>query len=230
MKQLTGIVVLILGVALLGFGYAMPVHAQFGGGSPVLDFIPAFDLANDNLIQRISPNADFGFTMNVFREDVREFFTFDPTAKAELKLQHAQEQQNKINDLDSRGMQIPLVHEERRIQKLNEAREIINNQENSILSTTFNQLREMGELNDIRVLYSQLPRVVNADQQTKDDYNEKVNSLQTWKNNCRGEFDVDNMVPLSQAVQKIEAQCPKLIELQNKFGYERLKLLVTGSI
>jgi len=230
MKHLTGIVFVIFALALLAIGYAMPVHAQFGTGSPFLEIIPAFDLANDNLIQRISPNADFGFTMNVFREDVAEFFTFDPTAKAELKLKHAQEQQNKINDLDSRGLQIPLVFEERRIQKLNEAREIINNQEDSILTSTFNQLREMGELNDIRILYSQLPRVINADQQTKDDYNQKVNSLQTWQNNCIGEFDVDNMVPLSQAVMKIEAQCPKLIDLQDKFGYERIKKMVTGSI
>jgi hypothetical protein len=38
------------------------------------------------------------------------------------------------------------------------------------------------------------------------------------------------MKPLSKAVKKLELQCPKLVDLQNKFGYERMKILVTGEV
>jgi hypothetical protein len=166
----------------------------------------------------------------VFREDIHEAFTFDSEKKAELKLKHAQQEQDTINKLDFSGNQIPVAYEERRIQKLNEARILIEEKDNTVLSDTFESLREMGELNDIRILYSQLPRVVDADEQTKQEFNEKVNSLETWKNNCRGDFNIEDMKPLNQAVKKLEIQCPKLVELQEKFGYERLKILVTGTV
>jgi len=239
MKQLTGIVVLIIGIAFLfGFGYAMPVHAQFTNEPFFLKEIPDFSLANDSLIKRISPSTDFSYALQVFREDIHEAFTFNPEQKAELKLKHAQEEQERINLLDISGNQIPLQHEERRIQKLNEAKEIIQQkfesegtyQDRERITDTWDLLREMGELNDIRILYSQLPRVINADDDTKREYNEKVNSLDTWKNNCTGSFDVDDMKPLRKAVQKLEAQCPKLVVLQDKFGYERMKILVTGEV
>ncbi len=229
--QLKSIIVLTLGVAfLLGFGYSPPAHAQFTNEPFFLQEIPKFSLANDSLLKSISPSTDFGYALKIFREDVSEAFTFDPEKKAELKLKHAQERQDEINQLDFSGNQIPLEIEERRIQKLNEARILIENRENTMLSNTFDSLREMGELNDIRILYSQLPRVVDADELTKIKYNEKVNSLNTWRNNCDGAFSVDEMKPLGQAVQKIEKQCPKLVELQEKFGYERLKILVSGTV
>ncbi len=229
MKQLTGVVV-VLTITVLVFGYAIPVHAQFSNQPFFLQEIPKFKFAGDELLKRIAPDVDFSYRIQIIGEDLREFLTFNPLEKAELKLKHAQERQDEINRLDITGNQIPIEFEERRIQKLNEARLLIEEKNNSILSNTFESLREMGELNDIRILYSQLPRVINADDDTKREYNEKVNSLETWKNNCIGEFDVDSLEPLSQAVKKLEVQCPKLVDLQNKFGYERIKLMVSGTV
>lgn len=227
--EYTGICCLTVVCALL-FGAVLPVHAQFSNQPFFLQEIPEFSLANDSLIKRIAPSTDFGYALKIFREDISEAFTFNQEKKAELKLQHAQKLQDEINRLDFSGNQIPLEIEERRIQKLNEARAIIEKKDNSILTGTFDSLREMGELNDIRILYSQLPRVIDADEQTKQEFNEKVNSLQTWKNNCRGDFNIEDMKPLGHAVQKLEIQCPKLVDLQEKFGYERLKILVTGTV
>lgn len=230
MKQLTGVVVVLTITIVLVFGYAIPVHAQFSNQPFILQEIPKFKFAGDELLKRIAPDVDFSYRIQIIGEDLREFLTFNPLEKAELKLKHAQERQDEINRLDITGNQIPIEFEERRIQKLNEARLLIEEKNNSILSNTFESLREMGELNDIRILYSQLPRVINADDDTKREYNEKVNSLETWKNNCIGEFDVDSLKPLSQAVKKLEVQCPKLVDLQNKFGYERIKLMVSGTV
>ncbi len=236
---MTGKIVVMSFAVVLVIGYAQPVNAQFSNQPFYLqDDIPKFSFSNDSFIKRISPNTDFSYALQVFRENIAEAFTFDPERKAELKLKHANNEQNRINQLDITGNQIPIAYEERRIQKLNEAKAIISDkfesdgmyQDKKRLTHVWESLREMGELNDVRILYSQLPRVINADDDTKREYNEKVNSLETWKNNCMGEFDVDELRPLNQAVKQLEVQCPKLIELQDKFGYERIRMLVSGSI
>ena len=100
----------------------------------------------------------------------------------------------------------------------------------SIVIDSFETLRQMGEVNNIRILYSQLPSVVNASDEIKQRYNDKVNSLDTWQKFCIGEFDVDELLPLRSAVDKLEIQCPKLLELQEQFGRERIRLLVTGQV
>ncbi len=242
MKQFTGATVVLIFVVIalvIGAVSVTPVHAQFSNENPILQAIPQFKFADDRLLNDIAPDTDFGFFISSIVQDIREAVTFDPIKKAEVKLEHARLQQEEINRLDSTGMPIPIALEERRIQKLNEASEIINgNWKNDRyglddllpFDKEYKMLREMGEINDIRILYSQLPSVVNSDDAIKQEYNDKVNSLETWKNNCTGEFNVDDMKPLRKAIDKLEVQCPKLVDLQDKFGYERLKMLVSGTV
>ncbi len=210
------------------------LHGQSLELPPPLFDHQEFLLAQDEELRELAPPVDFNWQLKVFREDVREFFTFDPVQKAELKLQHAEERQAEIDNLDSRGFAIPLEYEERRVTKLNEASDLLvkSNEEGRVilpeLIETFETLRTMGELNNIRVLYSQLEVVAVADQQTKDSFNAKVNALKTWQENCTGEFDIDAVLPVRTAIDKIEIQCPKLLELQEQFGRERIRLLVSG--
>lgn len=212
------------------------VHGQDGSlglPPPVFDH-QEFLLAQDNELRELAPPVDFNWQLKVFREDVAEFFTFDPVEKAELKLAHAEERQLEIDNLDQRGFAIPIEYEERRVAKMNEASDLLNKSTeegrviNQDIVDAFETLRTMAELNDIRVLYSQLETVAIADQQTKDRYNAKVNSLQTWQDNCIGEFDIDAVLPVRSAIDKIEEQCPKLLELQEQFGRERIRILVSG--
>jgi len=212
------------------------VHAQdgsFGIPPPLFDH-QEFLLAQDQELRDIAPPIDFNWQLKVFREDVREFFTFDPVEKAELKLQHAQERQAEIDNLDQRGFAIPIEYEERRVAKVNEASDLLNESAekgrviDQEIHDAFNTLIIMSELNDIRIFYSQLETVAVADQQTKERYNAKVNVLQTWQDNCTGEFDIDAILPVRTAIDKIELQCPKLLELQEQFGRERIRLLVSG--
>lgn len=229
-----GLSVFVFLVAIVVLPFS-PIHAQFSDDNIFLKGIPKFSFATDDFLKRLAPDVDFSYRLQVIGEDFREFLTFNPVEKAQLKLEHARTQQDKINDLDSRGLAIPLEIEERRIQKINEATVLLNQNERAVKNDSgifddFQLLKEMGELNDIRILYSQLPKVVNADEETKTRFSEKVNSLDSWKNNCTGEFNVDDMKPLREAVEKLEKQCPKLVDLQEKFGYDRLKMLVTGRI
>lgn len=207
---------------------------------------PLFDhekflIDKNSAIRDIAPALSFNERLQFFIEDIGEFFTFNPVAQAQLKLEHALERQQAIDQLDSRGFAIPLEFEERRIQKLDEASIILNkpdvmmqlSQGNGLLPSvieSFNILRQMGELNDIRVLYSQIPSVINASPEVKAEFNTKVNSLVSWQENCFGEFDVDSLLPLRSAIAKLENQCPKLVELQEQFGRERLRILVTGQV
>ncbi len=210
------------------------LHGQSLKLPPPLFDHQEFLLAQDEELRELAPPVDFNWQLKVFREDVIEFFTFDPVQKAELKLQHAEERQIEIDNLDSRGFAIPLEYEERRIAKLNEASDLLvkSSEEGRVIHPeiveTFETLRIMGELNDIRVLYSQLEVIAVADQQTKDSFNAKVNALRTWQENCTGEFDIDAILPVRTAIDKIEIQCPKLLDLQEQFGRERIRLLVSG--
>lgn len=222
-----------------------PTHPIFQDGSvqippPLFDH-EKFLIDQNSAIRDIAPALTFNERLQFFIEDVGELFTFNPVAKAQLKLEHAQERQQAIDQLDSRGLAIPFEFEERRIQKLDEANVILtdsvvdraiiedNNRITDVI-TLFNTLRQMGELNDIRVLYSQIPSVIDASPEIKAEFNAKVNSLVSWQENCVGEFDIDSLLPLSTTIDKLENQCPKLVELQEQFGRERLRLLVTGQI
>ena len=212
------------------------VHGQDGSLAippPLFEHKP-FDFGTDQELRQLTPEPDFGWRLKIIGEDFREFFTFNPLEKAQLKLQFATERPLEIDDLYSRGLAIPIEYEQRRIPKLNEATVIINsNPDSPILSIvidSFETLRQMGEVNNIRILYSQLPSVVNASDEIKQRYNDKVNSLDTWQKFCIGEFDVDELLPLRSAVDKLEIQCPKLLELQEQFGRERIRLLVTGQV
>ncbi len=226
-----------IAVAILLLMIPITVHGQDGSMAippPLYEHNP-FDFGNDQELKQLTPEVDFAWRLKVLGEDFREFFTFDPLEKAQLKLEFAEQRQIEIDELDTRGLAIPIEYEQRRIQKLNEASEIINqtpvtNQILSMIIESFETLRMMGELNDIRILYSQLPSVVNASDEVKQRYNAKVNSLENWKEFCIGQFDIDTLKPLRTAVDKLEQQCPKLLELQEQFGRERLRLLVTGQV
>ena len=217
--------------------FPITVHAQSVTEIPPPLFEPQpFDFGTNQELRELAPEPDFGWRLKIIGEDFLEFFTFNPLEKAQLKLQHAEERQKEIDDLDMRGLPIPFEYEERRIKKLNEAEKILTETsaiENTVLQRviqSFETLRQMGELNNIRVLYSQLPTVVNANDEVKQAYNDKVNSLKTWQENCVGTFDVDSLLPLNTAIDKLEVQCPKLLELQKQFGRERIRLLITGQV
>jgi len=227
----------IVGLLVL-FVVPITVHAQSVTEIPPPLFQlpqqePPFDFGTEQELRELRTEADFGWRLKIIGEDFIEFFTFDPLQKAQLKLEFAQERQNEIDELNSQGLPIPVEYEQRRIQKLNEAIEIFNQRENTMFTetiTTIQSLREMAEFNQVRVLYSQLETVLNSPQQVKDAFNSKVNSLDAFQENCIGEFNVDDfsLLSLDSSFEKLEEQCPRLEELEKKFGRDRIRQLVTS--
>lgn len=239
------ITLLIAQISLVSFS---PAFAQSGGSSPsgsldipppLFEPVPVVDFRDDKLLTEITAHASFSWSMKTLGEDIAEAFTFNPLEKAELKLKHAEERQREIDHLDFNGEAIPIEYEERRVQKLNEASTIINSNwkdnryelsDFTFFDEEYKLLRNMGELNDVKVLYSQLPRIMQSGDEVKERYNEKVNSLQTWQDFCHGEFDVDTLGTMRTAVDRLEVQCPELVVLQERYGTDRLQKIVKGTI
>ncbi len=162
-----------------------------------------------------------------FINDVQETLTFNPTQKAQLKLQHAQELQDQIDQLDMQGIEIPEEVERRRLQKLGEVQNIV---EGSIstartsLQDALDKIRLVGELNDIRILHSQFANVIqNGTPQEQQDFENRVNALQTWNKYCSGVFDLDDYKPINQSWITLKQKCPDLDRWENQYGFDRIK-------
>jgi len=239
-KRMIQLVIGIVGLLVL-FVFPITVHAQSVTEIPPPLFQlpqqePPFEFGTEQELKELRTEADFGWRLKIIAEDFIEFFTFDPLQKAQLKLEFAQERQNEIDELNSQGLPIPVEYEQRRIQKLNEAIEIFNQTDDQIMLpeifASIETLREMAEFNQVKVLYSQIGTVLISPQEVKDAFNNKVNSLNAFQENCIGEFNVDDFAQLNLdlAFEKLEEQCPRLEELEKKFGRERIKMLITGQI
>lgn len=88
-----------------------------------------------------------------------------------------------------------------------------------------NDLENISELNEIKLLVSQVQKVSKSDQSTKDRFNQRVNALNTWNQYCIGEFNINNYLPLDEsAIPKLEKQCPKMKELNEKYELDDLYL------
>lgn len=162
-------------------------------------------------------------------QDIRETLTFDPLEKAKLKLQDAENNQSIINQSVDSGESVPVQLEERRVNKLNEALDIVTTNADSISNSAqliedIRFLQRTGELNEIKLLYSQIDEVKNADQTTKDEYNKRVNNLETWNQYCFKEFDIDEYLPLGsdQSMKNIKETCPRIAELDEQFDLEAM--------
>ncbi len=206
---------------------------------PLYQPVPVVDFRDDRLLTEITSHASFSWSLKTLGEDIAEALTFNPLEKAELKLKHAEERQREIDYLHFVGEPIPVEYEERRVQKLNEASAIINSNwkddryglsDLKFFDSEYKLLRNWGELNDVKHYYSQLPRIMESTDEVKQRYNHKVNSLQTWKDFCTGEFDVDSLGTMRTAIDRIEVQCPHLLVLQEKYGTDRLQSIVKGTI
>lgn len=212
---------------------AVPTLSDIPPISAIPDKEPPFDFGTNQELRELQAQPDFGWRLKIIGEDFLEFFTFNPLEKAQLKLQFAQERQNEIDQLRTQGLPIPAQYEERRIQKLNEAIEIFSQRDSqAVLSETISSigaiesLREMAEFNEVKILVSQIQDVVDAPKRVQDAFNDRVNSLDVYQENCVGEFDVLNFVPLDLAFEKLEEQCPRLEELEERFGREQIRRLV----
>ena len=178
-----------------------------------------------------SPDAPVMFKVQQFFAGVSESLTFDQDKKAELKLKHAQDIQDQIDELDRVNKVIPAEFEEKRLEKIQQAQTILSNEpmanvDREPMQDIINKLTTVSELNQIRILWGQFPNVISADDATKADFNKRVNALKSWDNNCSGSFDVDDYRMTNESFEKLAQKCPAVQD----YSQNKIRHLISGNV
>lgn len=164
--------------------------------------------------------------LQLFIYDVHESLIFNPITKAQLETRHALEIQETINKLSDSNQQIPQELDQKRLEKLATAQQIIqtNNADDhtiNALQSVQQKLVELGELNKIRIKYSEMDGVLERnDPLEKAQFNQEINSLQTWKSNCSGQFDINEYQKDIDSFEKLSnTHCQNL----KKLNFQEIK-------
>lgn len=171
----------------------------------------------------LEPKENFVFGIKNIIQDI--IITISPEEKrGQLIADFAKQLQTEIDDKSKRGEVISLDIEERRKELLN--KEVMGNKVINLQSVK-DEIASLGEMNEIRILYSQFPDCIKTCTDTdKQRFNDRVNSLETWKNKCSGTFDINNYKFNIDSFDKLSEQCP---ELKN-YSHKHLRTVVSGVI
>lgn len=166
--------------------------------------------------------SNFLFKIQNVIEDIRINLA-SPVDKIDLIKEFALDKQTIIDTKTKNGEKVPLDIEERRlelIEKTDNITESVN-----IVTNIKNELQNLGEMNEIRILYSEFEDCkLNCTDQQLQEFNDKVNSLETWKNKCSGTFDINDYDYSMNAFEKLTEKCPDL----TKFSKNHLRIAVNG--
>lgn len=165
----------------------------------------------------ISPVYAYGFSFSesnfLFKvqnviEDIRINLA-SPPDKITLIKEFALEKQAIIDTKTINGEKVPLDIEERRLELIDKSDNIAESVD--VITQLKNELNQLGEMNEIRILYSQFEDCkINCTDQQLLDFNEKVNALDSWNNKCQGTFDIDDYDYSMNAFDKLSSKCPDL--------------------
>src|SRR3990167_6079436 len=159
---------------------------------------------------------DFVFRITNIIEDIRLGLA-SAQDKIELIKEFAKDKQTRIDTALSRGETVPMEIEERRKALLDTA---------SIGEKIKAEFDKLGEMNEIRILYSEFPKCLEiCTEQDKEIFNERVNSLGTWKSKCSGTFDIDDYENTNASFDKLSDRCPDL----KNFSKNHLRSVVSGN-
>ena len=177
----------------------------------------------------ISPVYAYGFSFSesnfLFKvqnviEDIRINLA-SPPDKITLIKEFALEKQAIIDTKTINGEKVPLDIEERRLELIDKSDNIAESVD--VITQFKNELNQLGEMNEIRILYSQFEDCkINCTDQQLLDFNEKVNALDSWNNKCQGTFEIDDYDYSMNAFDKLSSKCPDLY----KFSKNHLKSVV----
>ncbi len=147
---------------------------------------------------------DFVFKITNIIEDIRLQISSGQD-KIELIKEFALDKQTRIDTALARGETVSLEIENRRTEIINKANNI----------TPFESIRKelevLGEMNQIRILYSNFDEcTTQCSEIEKEQFNEKVNSLDTWQNKCSGDFDIHDYSLSNSSFDDLTQKCPDL--------------------
>ena len=164
--------------------------------------------------------SNFLFKVQNVIEDIRIIIA-SPSDKITLIKEFALEKQAIIDTKTINGEKVPLDIEERRLELIDKSDNI--EESVDVITQLKNELNQLGEMNEIRILYSQFEDCkINCTDQQLLDFNEKVNALDSWNNKCQGTFDIDDYDYSMNSYDKLSSKCPDLY----KFSKNHLKSVV----
>jgi len=180
-----------------------------------------------------SDNQGFKFTkesiifgIQSWVEDVRINFA-QSEDKIELIKEFVAEKQARIDNAVNKGENVSLDVEERRKELLDVSKYGISSDDLEIFNNLKDEINVASEYNEIRILYSQFDDcTLNCTELEKQEFNDKVNSLDTWKLRCSGEFDIHEYALQQSSFDKLAQKCPDL----NKFSQNHLKSAISGKV
>ena len=178
-------------------------------------------------------NQGFSFTresiifgIQSWVEDVRINFA-QSEDKIELIKEFVAEKQARIDNAVNKGENVSLDVEERRKELLDVSKYGISSDDLEIFNNLKDEINVASEYNEIRILYSQFDDcTLNCTELEKQEFNDKVNSLDTWKLRCSGEFDIHEYALQQSSFDKLAQKCPDL----NKFSQNHLKSAISGKV
>jgi hypothetical protein len=166
--------------------------------------------------------SNFLFKIQNVIEDIRISIA-SPTDKITLIKEFALDKQTIIDTKTKIGEKVPLDVEERRlalIEKTDNIEESVD-----VITQLKDELNQLGEMNEIRILYSQFEDCkINCTEQQLQDFNDKVNALDSWNNKCQGTFDIDDFDYSLNSFDKLSSKCPDLYQ----FSKNHLRIAVNG--
>ena len=164
--------------------------------------------------------SNFLFKVQNVIEDIR-IIVASPSDKITLIKEFALEKQAIIDTKTINGEKVPLDIEERRLELIDKSDNI--EESVDVITQLKNELNQLGEMNEIRILYSQFEDCkINCTDQQLLDFNEKVNALDSWNNKCQGTFNIDDYDYSMNSYDKLSSKCPDLY----KFSKNHLKSVV----
>ncbi len=149
---------------------------------------------------------DILFTITNFIEDIRIEIADSVETKNKLINEFINDKQSRIDKAFVNNEKISMDVEKRRTELIKKTSSI-----DSGVSKLRSEIDTLSELNDIKILYSQFPDCIKTcDQNEKSIFNNKVNSLKSWKTRCTGIFDIDDYKFNDVSFDKLSSKCPDL--------------------
>ena len=164
-------------------------------------------------------SSGIGLKITNIIEDIRLGLA-SQSDKIQLIKEFVNDKQSRIDNALSKGGAVPIDIEERRKDLVQKVESL------SVGERIKQEFDRLGEMNEVRILYSQFPRCLEVcSEQDKEMFNDKVNSLESWKTRCSGEFDIDEYENTDDSFDKLSEKCPTL----KQFSKNHLRSVVLGN-
>jgi len=190
---------------------------------------PAYGLG----IPSILPDSPF-YGFKLFAEDMKEAFTFDDQAKAELKTIHAIERTLESETMAKQNKQIPIIVQENYVKKMHDIGEIIktprSNSDNlgffDRLKVSFTILANQDELNQIRFIVTDFDDMKKLGYEQKvwrsELLDDKINNMHIVKSTCPEPISSLELSESNHPYKRLQEVCPALASLPIDDAYNIL--------